>query len=76
MVLIIFIIGPEDKRSKVVKYFYTKLGPIIEEYSSKYVSTVNLYSNFTRNLSLGVRDIKEKGAWISTEIIDKPGSKG
>lgn len=67
------IITPEHKRDLEVYSFYTKLGPIIEEYGSKYLSNVNLYGNFSRNLSLGVKDSKEKSSWISTELIDSNG---
>lgn len=69
----VVIITPEHKRDLEVHSFYTKLGPIIEEYGSKYLSNVNLYGNFSRNLSLGVKDSKEKSAWISTELIDSNG---
>lgn len=68
------IIDPlTEKRTKNVKMFYTKLGPIIEEYGSKYKTPLNSFQNFKRSCNLSVRDGAEKNSWISTEVIDDPG---
>lgn len=62
-----------NKRDKNVAAFFTRLGPIVEEYGSAYKSPLNNYQNFKRTCNLSVRDGAEKNTWISTELIDQPG---
>lgn len=68
------IINPStEKRSKNVLSFFTRLGPIVEEYGSAFKSPLNSFQNFRRTCNLSVRDGAEKNTWISTELIDNPG---
>lgn len=68
------IINPStEKRSKNVQSFFTRLGPIVEEYGSAFKSPLNSFQNFKRTCNLSVRDGAEKNTWISTELIDAPG---
>ena len=68
------IINPStEKRTKNVSSFFTRLGPIVEEYGSAFKSPLNSFQNFKRTCNLSVRDGAEKNTWISTELIDAPG---
>lgn len=70
------IINPKvgnQKRSIEAKCFFTKLGPVVGEYSSSFKSQLNAYQNWRRNCSLSAKSADEKSCYISTEVIDAPG---